>query len=142
MTVRVFTAQLGTWDEPVSLIITPAEGTGIRARAFYIPEAIETKKRNGLQDAKNMEGHAASIGDEWSAKWLARKVWGEYLMASMAEMRRSFRSYRDVWDKLLALPEVTLLCDCPDAAHCHRTLLAASILPSFGASYEGERQKT
>jgi uncharacterized protein YeaO (DUF488 family) len=69
----------------------------------------------------------------------ARSAWPRYVVDYTAEMRRSYREHRAVWDKLLARDEVTLVCYCPDPMFCHRTLLA-SILMACGAKYAGERR--
>lgn len=55
-----------------------------------------------------------------------------------AEMRRSYRHYRQAWDLLLSWPRVVLLCMCTDPEHCHRTVLGREILPRLGARYAGE----
>lgn len=65
--------------------------------------------------------------------------WTRYVEAYTAEMRASYRAQRAAWDALLARGEVTLLCYCTDAAHCHRTALA-HILEKLGAHYAGERE--
>jgi len=72
-----------------------------------------------------------SGGDELAA-------WPKYAEAYAEEMRASWRSHRAAWDALLARNEVTLLCYCKDAAHCHRTLLAG-LLAKLGATVLGER---
>lgn len=66
-------------------------------------------------------------------------MWWGYVAAYTREMRQSYREHRDVWERLLARDEVVLACYCANANLCHRTILAASILPTLGASYEGER---
>jgi uncharacterized protein YeaO (DUF488 family) len=76
--------------------------------------------------------------------WVKRGVieWegtpGSYVELYTREMRESYRRHRGVWDALLALDEVTLVCFCVNPARCHRTLLAA-LLVKLGAVYEGER---
>lgn len=50
----------------------------------------------------------------------------------------SYRDHRAAWDALLARDEVTLVCYCTDAAHCHRTVLSG-ILGKLGATVCGER---
>lgn len=65
-------------------------------------------------------------------------AWRRYVEEYTAEMRASYREQRAAWDRLLARDEVTLVCYCTDAAHCHRTLLA-EILGKLGAQVQGER---
>jgi len=66
------------------------------------------------------------------AEWLA------YADAYTAEMRDSYRGQRARWDALLERDEVTLVCYCMDARHCHRTVLA-EILTKLGTTSCGER---
>lgn len=65
-------------------------------------------------------------------------AWPQYVEDYTAEMRTSYRERRPAWDALLARDEVTLVCYCTDATHCHRTVLAG-ILGKLGASVRGER---
>lgn len=71
-------------------------------------------------------------GSSWV--WL----WPRYVDDYTAEMRTSYRDQRPAWDALLGRAEVTLLCYCTDAEHCHRTLLAG-MLGRLGAEMRGER---
>lgn len=64
--------------------------------------------------------------------------WTAYVAAYTREMRESFLTSRRLWDAVLAMPEVTLVCYCTDPARCHRTVLA-EILVKLGATYAGER---
>lgn len=68
------------------------------------------------------------------------RAWPQYVADYTAEMRTSYRDHRPSWDVLLAKSEVTLLCYCTDADHCHRTVLA-EILGKLGAEVHGEREK-
>jgi len=137
--LQVYTARLGDYYDAHSLIITPAEGRGRRARAFDAPAEAEAVMRKGIADARDLRGHARNIEDAWGATCLRRTVWWRYVQAYERAMRASYRAHRATWRKLLAQPEVTFLCDCADADFCHRTILAAAILPTFGAVYRGER---
>jgi hypothetical protein len=65
-------------------------------------------------------------------------AWLQYADDYTAEMRASYREHRPAWDRLLTRGEVTLVCYCTDAMHCHRTLLAG-ILGKLGAVFHGER---
>lgn len=65
-------------------------------------------------------------------------AWPKYVADYTAEMRRSYVEQRPAWDRLLARPEVTLVCYCTDPAHCHRTVLAG-LLVKLGATSMGER---
>lgn len=53
-------------------------------------------------------------------------------------MKKSQEIYWDVWDELLSMDEVTLVCFCRKGKFCHRILLA-KILEELGAEYMGER---
>ncbi len=85
-----------------------------------------------FDEAAERARHAAE------AERLEALAWGEYVPAYTAEMRASWRANRERWDALLARQEVTLVCYCTDAEHCHRRLLA-SMLVKCGAIYMGER---
>ena len=84
-------------------------------------------------------------GDEWGptreADRLLDEAWRAYVPRFLDEMRRSYVDRRADWGRLLALPEVTLVCFCVDPTQCHRTLLARDILPKLGAVYMGERER-
>ncbi len=67
-------------------------------------------------------------------------VWNDYVTAFMIEMRHSWKANRSQWNSFLAQEEVTLLCRCEDAAHCHRRILRTTILPTLGARDGGEHQ--
>lgn len=96
---------------------------------------------------------ALTVGRSFAPSWAilapalaARKAgdealaWANYVTAFVAEMRASYREHRADWDWLLSCNEVTLVCYCTNAEHCHRTLLARDLLPKLGAVYCGERQ--
>jgi hypothetical protein len=51
---------------------------------------------------------------------------------------REVRPQPTAWARLLRLPFVVITCACPDAAHCHRAILRAEILPTLGAVDAGE----
>lgn len=65
-------------------------------------------------------------------------AWPQYAADYTAEMRASFRKHRAAWSALLSRDEVTLVCYCTSATHCHRFLLA-EILVKLGVTYHGER---
>lgn len=73
-------------------------------------------------------------------KGLASQKYEAYTRSYLAEMRQSYRDNRAQWDKLLSWPSVTLLCYCTAPLECHRNILGATILPTLGATFEGERQ--
>ena len=53
------------------------------------------------------------------------------------EMEESRSRHKRIWNEVLAMSSITLLCYCDDPAHCHRTYLARDILPRHGARYYG-----
>jgi uncharacterized protein YeaO (DUF488 family) len=63
--------------------------------------------------------------------------WGAYEREYIAQMRTSYRLYREHWDALLAKERVVLVCYCTDHTKCHRVVLAG-ILVKLGATYVGE----
>lgn len=66
------------------------------------------------------------------------REWLDYVERYTVEMRKSYSVARASWNALLALDHVVLLCFCPEAARCHRSVLAREILPKVGATYMGE----
>lgn len=55
------------------------------------------------------------------------------------EMLTSWRRRRSEWEALLARERVVLVCFCPVAAYCHRTIAAGFLAsPRLGAVHEGE----
>jgi uncharacterized protein YeaO (DUF488 family) len=75
--------------------------------------------------------------DEWVLRH-TRLAWWRYVPKYLEEMRASYRHNRAMWDDLLARERVVLTCYCTDPDRCHRTILAAAILPRLGATYLGE----
>ena len=65
----------------------------------------------------------------------------EYEREYHAAMINSWHQNKYVWDKILELEQVTLVCFCPPGAFCHRILLAG-YLEKLGAEYMGERDLT
>lgn len=98
---------------------------------------------------KSATGHALTFAPSWHLLGpilAARRrhepiaeLWPAYVRGYTAEMRASYRGNVAAWAWLLARTEVTLLCYCTDAVHCHRRLLA-EILTQCGAVDRGERQ--
>lgn len=68
---------------------------------------------------------------------LTDEDWKVYARSYTVEMHLSYRCSRGAWDALLEKPVVVLACYCPDAARCHRTLLAG-LLGRLGADVRGE----
>jgi len=64
--------------------------------------------------------------------------WLDYVTRYKQEMRESYVGRRESWNRLLALDHVVLLCFCPKADRCHRSVLASQILTKLGATYAGE----
>lgn len=136
--LKVYTTRLGAWSGPALLNITRKSGEG-DGLVFAPSWSILNPAREGLKNADEMHKFASSGLDEWNAEWTFRRTWWGYVAAYTREMRQSYRDHRAVWERLLARDEVVLACYCANANLCHRTILAASILPTLGASYEGER---
>ena len=72
---------------------------------------------------------------------LTDEEWERYKAAYQEEMRASYRTQRQAWHAILAMPEVTLVCYCSDFLRCHRSLAADLLVKaSLGtAAYRGER---
>lgn len=68
-----------------------------------------------------------------------KEAWEAYRKAFRLEMIQSFRKNKEVWEAIIELEEVTLVCFCEDANRCHRTIVASEMLPKMGAIYAGER---
>jgi uncharacterized protein YeaO (DUF488 family) len=68
------------------------------------------------------------------------RAWAEYETRYVEEMRRSYRLYRAVWNKLLARERAVAVCYCANVLRCHRGLLA-ELLVKAGAEYAGEVTK-
>lgn len=68
------------------------------------------------------------------------REWLDYVDRYTREMRQSYVSCRESWDRLLACTRCVLLCYCSveNASRCHRTILGRDILPKLGAKYMGE----
>jgi hypothetical protein len=128
MTLQVFTARMGYKADSDWLDVTRSNktatdqgghlGIGLafapssRLLRFY----LERRRSEGLTD----------------------REWLEYVEAYTGEMRDSYKRNRAPWDTLLSAARRVLLCYCPDATRCHRTILARDILPKLGAQYRGE----
>ena len=65
----------------------------------------------------------------------------EYERAYHDKMLDSWHKHKHVWDQLLAMDEVTLVCFCRPGEFCHRLLLA-KYLEKLGAVHMGERDLT
>lgn len=119
MTLHVYTARIGHRD-PDALDITRKSGNEFGI-TFAPSDAL-------LWPAIAKRRAGTFTGDDWR----------EYAAAYTREMDRSYVEQRDAWNMLLMCSRAVLLCYCGDATHCHRTILAASILPRLGAVYGGE----
>ena len=64
----------------------------------------------------------------------------QYSVLYYEKMRKSYKTYREIWDWLLNQEEVVLVCFCKNGEFCHRYLLA-DILEKLGAKYMGEKGK-
>jgi uncharacterized protein YeaO (DUF488 family) len=122
MSLHVFTARIGHKDPDV-LDITARTASGF-ARAFAPSWGL-------LKPF--LEKRQTSPRDEFTAE-----EWSAYTAGYLGEMRTSYRTNPKAWRELLARPRVVLVCYCTDHAQCHRSILAESILPKFGATYGGE----
>ena len=61
----------------------------------------------------------------------------EYEKVYRSMMQRSYKNYKDGWDRLLVCDYAVLVCFCKADTFCHRYLLA-DYLEKCGAKYEGE----
>ena len=68
---------------------------------------------------------------------LTEADWAAYVREYETEMRRSYRTWAADWKAVLGWQRVVLVCFCPDAERCHRTVLAG-ILGRCGATVGGE----
>lgn len=66
-------------------------------------------------------------------------AWKRYVECYQSEMRISYRTRRDRWERVLRMDRVVLCCYCPTADRCHRGLLA-DIFVKLGAVYQGEME--
>lgn len=67
--------------------------------------------------------------------------WERYKKAYTAEMEASRRQWPEHWARILARPELTLVCYCSDFLRCHRSLAADLLVKASNgcAFYRGER---
>lgn len=75
-------------------------------------------------------------------KTMGNSEWERYKRAYIDEMRTSYQTWPQHWERILARPEVTLVCYCADFLRCHRSLAADLLVKaSKGAAfYRGERK--
>lgn len=137
MTLLVHTAQYA-YRGPDRLDVTRGRGTG-DGLAFAPSMALVERTLREMKAGAETEGFARNAAEDLAGRWMQSRAWGRYWTEYMQEMRTSYCLRRAAWDRLLARDEVTLVCFCADAARCHRTILAAEILPQLGAVYAGER---
>jgi len=129
MTLRVFTARIGTRD-PDALDVTAKSAKG-DARV-WAPSWTIVNAGVFLRD------HARRLFDRDDSPAVWDAAWTLYVVAYTGEMRESYARNRAAWERLLARERAVLTCFCTDSARCHRTVLAGAILPKLGAVYEGE----
>lgn len=67
--------------------------------------------------------------------------WQEYARKYLAEMTRSYRVNKAIWEGLLTQERVVFVCYCTDPRRCHRTILA-KIFARLGAEDCGELSPT
>lgn len=116
--------------------------------AFAPSWAILNPALDARRRAESLRKTARAEPDDPAAGWaldeaemIEAEAWLAYVPAYLAEMRASYRRHRATWDRLLSQTLATLCCYCTDPARCHRTILAAQILPTLGARYAGERPR-
>lgn len=106
--------------------------------------AKERPEPGGHRDMGAAFAPSAKLLNEFLKKRQSRpdgetdREWLDYVARYTSEMRASYVANRETWNRLLALDHVVLVCFCPEASRCHRTVLAQQILPKLGASYMGE----
>lgn len=64
--------------------------------------------------------------------------WDKYCLMYHDLMRKSYQNNREIWNKVLAKKDVTIVCFCPKDSLCHRYLLV-EYFEKLGAIYLGER---
>jgi uncharacterized protein YeaO (DUF488 family) len=70
--------------------------------------------------------------------WKKRKIsQEEYLERYTALMRKSYIDNRYIWDDILSMDRIVLLCCCPKNSFCHKYILV-NIFVKLGAEYMGE----
>jgi uncharacterized protein (DUF488 family) len=119
--------------DPVGVIFAPSD-------ALLIP-ILAARKRQRRLFATCFDTPRAQLVEE--ARAIEEEAWAWYVPRYLDEMRASYRRQRRAWDALLARERVCLVCFCPKAERCHRTVLATQILPRLGATFvrEIEREK-
>jgi len=74
-------------------------------------------------------------------KAMSDAAWERYKLAYAAEMETSLKRWPQHWARILARPEVTLVCYCSDFLRCHRSLAADLLVKASNGVgyYRGER---
>jgi hypothetical protein len=155
MPLHVYTARLYSYtaDDAIDITRANADKAHRAGRPFpgepfapswtiLRPALADRDKVERLQaladrEAEGGDPAAASVLLD-SAKEIEAGMWKRYVPAFTAEMRASYRRHRTFWDGLLALDRVTLCCFCANHLHCHRRILAGTILPALRAIDCGE----
>lgn len=87
----------------------------------------------GLMDAKKLADRDLLL----ESRQKEDRAWETYVHEYVHEMRNSYRLNRGIWNKVLSMDQVVLVCYCVNPARCHRTILAG-LLVKCGAQYHGE----
>lgn len=118
---------------PSWVILNPALKARQDAEYFEVRAEVHAKLRLGVT-VDFIQWIVQSLRIEHAA-------WERYRPAYIAEMRRSYRNDRSIWDWLLSLDRVVLCCFCTNAHYCHRRILREEILPKLGAVDAGELEE-
>ncbi len=138
MTLRVYSARLSAYQGPDAFNVTRGSGRG-DGLLFAPSREILAPALRDLKRGLETERLAQNERDAQWGRFTRRRAWAVYWGAYVAEMRGSYAEHRRAWERLLAREEITLCCYCADPTICHRMILGAEILPTLGATYQGER---
>jgi hypothetical protein len=124
-----------SWDILGPALTAREEADDLIAQASVLAASVGCAGslfRVGDEDARR----AAELRER--AERIEAEMWDRYVPAFTEEMRTSYRQNRASWDALLTRNKVVLLCFCANHLHCHRRILAGTILPALGAIDCGE----
>lgn len=111
----------------------------VLAMAAHVPPVGELSRHRQVPHEVHRDSQREAAYDKMAvAMEQIITNWSAYVDAFMIEMRHSWKVNRAQWNAFLTMDQVTLLCRCEDAAHCHRRILRNIILPALGAIDGGE----
>lgn len=132
MSLLVHTARVTKNPPPDALDVSRMSG---KEGLFLAPSwKILKPALAGRKEAKAW----AETGNDFVGLAIECAWWDLYVPQYIEEMRASYARQRERWEELLRRERVILLCYCPGRTHCHRGILAETILPKLGATDGGE----